>query len=76
MINTRRVIVSFATLAFTITASAQVIVRGTESSDNTATHSEVTISTPDRTMVPPSRTARIPKSMPPPSAPNPLPANG
>ena len=38
--------------SLTITASAQVIVRGTESSDNTATHSEVTISTPDRTVVP------------------------
>ena len=52
MINARRIIVGFATLTFTITASAQVIVRGTESSDNTATHSEVTISTPDRTVVP------------------------
>jgi hypothetical protein len=40
------------TFAAAITASAQVIVRGTDSSDNSATHSEVIISTPDRSVVP------------------------
>lgn len=41
-----------ATLAFAITASAQVILRGTEAPDNSAAHSEVTINTGDRNVVP------------------------
>lgn len=40
------------TLAVAITGSAQVIVRGTEAPDNSATHSEVTINTGDRNIVP------------------------
>src|ERR1017187_2451833 len=39
-------------LAIAITASAQVILRGTEAPDNSATHSEVTINTGDRNVVP------------------------
>jgi hypothetical protein len=35
-----------------VTTSAQVIVRGSDSSDNSATHSEVTINTPDRSVIP------------------------
>src|SRR5580700_4028268 len=31
---------------------AQVVIRGTDSADGSATHSEVTISTPDRNIVP------------------------
>lgn len=43
---------SYAAAAATLTSSAQVIVRGVESSDKSATHSEVTITTMDRSMVP------------------------
>jgi hypothetical protein len=47
-------VLSFGSVAFAavVTVSAQVIVCGTESADNTATHSEVTINTGDRNIVP------------------------
>ncbi len=44
--------VSAAALAGAITASAQVVVRGTESSDKSTTSAEVSISTRDRDIVP------------------------
>ena len=50
----RTIVLAFGLAAFaaTSTTSAQVIVRGTESADNSATHSEVTINTGDRNVVP------------------------
>src|ERR1043166_7080035 len=44
--------ISAVGLAGAITASAQVVVRGNESPDKSATSSEVIISTPDRDIVP------------------------
>jgi hypothetical protein len=50
----RVVIIAFCSVVFGTanTAPAQVILRGTESTDNSATHSEVTINTGDRNVVP------------------------
>jgi hypothetical protein len=41
-----------AAFAATVTTSAQIIIRGTDAPDNSATHSEVTINTGDRNVVP------------------------
>jgi hypothetical protein len=50
----RTIVFALGSTAFAVvmTTSAQVIVRGTDSSDNSTTHSEVIISTPDRSVVP------------------------
>jgi len=45
-------VLGIAALATAISAAAQVVVRGTESSDKTAARSEVTINTGDRDVVP------------------------
>ena len=52
--NVRAITFAFgaAALAASITTSAQVVIRGTESSNKSATHSEVNISTSDRDIVP------------------------
>jgi hypothetical protein len=54
MMNARTLLFALGTAAFVaaVTTSAQVVIRGTESPDNTAAHSEVTISTSDRNIVP------------------------
>src|ERR1017187_11045146 len=44
--------VGSAVFAVAVSTSAQVILRGTEAPDNSATHSEVTINTGDRNVVP------------------------
>jgi len=47
------VILAFCAAAFAVAlAPAQVVVRGTASSDDSTAHSEVTVNTPDRTVVP------------------------
>ena len=46
------VILALSCAAATLTSSAQVILRGVESSDKSVTHSEVNIITMDRSMVP------------------------
>jgi hypothetical protein len=50
----RTIVLALGSAAFAaaVTTSAQVIIRGADSADNTVTHSEVTISTPDRSVVP------------------------
>ena len=50
----RTIVLAFSSAVFAaaITTSAQVIIRGSDSADNSATHSEVTISTSDRSVVP------------------------
>ena len=52
--KTRAFVFAIGSAAFTVTAAtfAQVIVRGTESADGSATHSEVNITTSDRNLVP------------------------
>src|ERR1039457_7653728 len=52
--NKRAFVFAIGSAAFTVTAAtfAQVIVRGTESVDGSATHSEVNITTSDRNLVP------------------------
>ena len=52
--NTRTVLLALGSGFFVaaVTISAQVVIHGTESADNSATHSEVTISTSDRNIVP------------------------
>jgi hypothetical protein len=52
--NTRAFVFAIGSAAFTVTTAtfAQVIVRGTESVDGSATHSEVNITTSDRNLVP------------------------
>jgi hypothetical protein len=53
--------VGAAALSVVVTTPAQVIVRGTESSDNSAARSEVNISTMDRTVVPLVKDTRLTK---------------
>ena len=52
--NTRALVFALVLAAFTVAAAtfAQVIIRGTESADSSTTHSEVNITTSDRTVVP------------------------
>src|SRR5438477_2315443 len=52
--NTRAVVFGVSSVALTVavTTFAQVIIRGTESADNSTTHSEVNITTSDRNIVP------------------------
>src|SRR5271169_4197432 len=52
--NTRTRVLALGSAAFTVavTTFAQVIIRGTDSADSTATHSEVNITTSDRNIVP------------------------
>ncbi|HXI83046.1 MAG TPA: hypothetical protein VNL17_03035, partial [Verrucomicrobiae bacterium] len=52
--NTRALVFALGSAAFTVavTTFAQVIIRGTESTDNSTTHSEVNITTSDRNIVP------------------------
>ena len=44
--------VGAAALSVVVTVPAQVVVRGTESSDNSTAHSQVNINTMDRTVIP------------------------
>ena len=46
------VTLSSAIVVVALAASAQVVIRGTESTDNSATHSEVNINTQDRNIIP------------------------
>ena len=52
--NKRVFVFAIGSAAFTVAATtfAQVIIRGTESADNSTTHSEVNITTSDRNLVP------------------------
>src|SRR6266705_4626659 len=52
--NARTLVFVLGSAAFTAAAStfAQVVIRGTESADNSTTHSEVNITTSDRNIVP------------------------
>ena len=51
-LRTSIIALGLAAFAAAVTTSAQVIIRGTDAPDNSATHSEVTINTGDRNVVP------------------------